>query len=417
MRRYGRSRRDDAGASVFGIPHGVAFETAAFANGCHVRYLDFNDAYFAPGGGHPSDIVAALLAAAEARGASGPELLTAIYVAYEVFGAVADAVPLGEMGWDMGAQCSLSAAAGLANLLGLDRAGAAHAVSLALTPSMPLRVTRTGELSQWKGCAAPFAAATALTAACLAEMGLTGPGEPFSGPQGLFSHVGEFSLDIGHHPGGRSAFDRTAFKVFPAVYHAQGPIEMALDLRPQVDIDAIERITISTYEGAWLHAGGGLGDHAEKWDPETRETADHSIPYLVAVALVDGAVTIDSFTHDRVRDPALRPLMDKLEVVVDDTLPWGHGAEARPAARMDVFMADDSSLGRRVEYPAGHPRQPLSDVALGEKAAGLALRVLSPPDARLLVEMLWDVASLDDLRPLGRLMRSFGSSASHRPVG
>jgi 2-methylcitrate dehydratase len=407
VRKYADARRDGSGASTFGLANTTTVEAAAFANGCHVRYLDLNDSYVGPGGGHPSDVIGALLAAAEARSYPGRNLLTSLYVTYEVFGALAEAIPLGEMGWDTGAQCSIAAAAGFANLYGLGIEATANAVSLAITPSMPLRVTRIGELSSWKGCAGPYAGSTALTAANFAELGLTGPDEPFAGAQGFFSHAGEFELSLDHSSDRRSAFERTSFKPFPAVYHAQGPIQMALDLRPRIDVDAIDHITLSTYEGAWLRSGGGLGDHAEKWDPQTRETADHSLPYLVAIALVDGDVTIDSFRQERVCDQALRPLMAKIAVVVDEKLAWREGGDVRPSAKLEISMVDSSKLSAEIDLPKGHAQNPMSDRELGLKCAGLLARVLDSSEAESLIQTLWDVGTLKTLGVVGAAMRSF----------
>src|SRR5690606_4753928 len=157
-------------------------DRAAFYNGFLVRYLDFNDSYLAPGETcHPSDNVAPLLAAAEYAGASGRDFLAALAAAYQVHCRLSDEAPVRKHGFDHTTQGAYAAAAGAARALGLDVEAAMHAVAIAGTANVALRVTRTGALSNWKGFAYPHTAARALEAAFLARQGITGPAEVFEG--------------------------------------------------------------------------------------------------------------------------------------------------------------------------------------------------------------------------------------------
>ena len=405
----------DPGASVIGLPEPSTPESAAFANGCLVRYLDFNDTYHTEGGGHPSDMVGAVLAAAEISGRSGPETLAGLHVAYEVFAALADAVPMRDRGWDYGAFLAIATAAGAGRMLGLDAERLANAVSLAVTPNMPLFVTRTGELSNWKGCASAYAAMAALFAARLAAAGVTGPPRPFEGKFGLWEQAtGPFDLDgLGSPVNGLSAVERTSCKLNPSDFETQIPAEVFGGLHADgVRPDDIEAIDVSTYYVAWDLIGGGQGDHDEKWDPKRRETADHSLPYVIAVALTDGRVTKASFAPERVSDPALRPLMARVTVVEDPeiTRTW----RQKPAYEFAVSLRDGRSRRIRVDHPRGHFNRPLSDQDFDAKFLANAVGAVDPATAHRLLATLRRIDELDSLTGLLGLLRRVESRQNGR---
>jgi 2-methylcitrate dehydratase len=417
-RKLATTAPSNVGASVFGLPGRTSLEYATFANGLMMRYLDMNDCYFGvgydtgfgAGAGHPSDTIPGLMAVGEAAGASGRQLITAIYVAYEVFEALADAVRWFTLGWDYGALCAVASAAGAGKLLELDAQQTRHAIAIAVTPSMPLLVTRIGTLSHWKGCAGAHACMNGVFAARLAHLGLSGPAEPFEGPQALCERVtGPFTLNqLGSPRYGLRGIERSWLKTFPVVAHALGPVELALDLRDRCPIEDVEAITIATYEAAWFHAGGGGGDQAEKWDPQTRETADHSIPYATAVALRDGAVNAESFATTRVLDPTLRPLMTRISVVVDQTLASRPPhEEPRLPATMDIRLRSGEVLRGFIEYPRGAPRNPTTDDELSAKFHAMTANVLDHEPAARLLEELWKLEELTNLDDLSTCFRQF----------
>ena len=396
----------DPGASVIGLATRSTPELAAFANGCLIRYLDFNDTYHTEGGGHPSDMVGAVLAAAEISGRSGPDVLAALHVSYEVFAALADAVPMRDRGWDYGAFLAIATAAGAGRMLGLDVERLANAVSLAVTPNMPLFVTRTGELSNWKGCASAHAAMAALFAARLAATGVTGPPKPFEGKFGLWEQAtGPFDLDgMGSPVNGLSAVERTSCKLNPSDFETQIPAEVFGGLHAEgVRPDDIAAIDVSTYYVAWDLIGGGQGDHHEKWDPKRRETADHSLPYVIAVALADGRVTKASFAPDRVADPALRPLMARVTVVEDPeiTRTW----RTKPAYEFVVSLRDGRSRRIRVDHPRGHFHRPLSDGDFDKKFLANSTASLGHDTAHTLLAILRSIDELEDLSALMGVLR------------
>jgi 2-methylcitrate dehydratase len=397
------------GTSVIGLAERSTPEYATFANAAMIRYLDLNDTYHTEGGGHPSDLIPALWSIAEARGSTGAEVITAMHVAYEVFAAVGDAVPLRDRGVDYGLNVAISTAAGAGNLAGLTPEQLANAISIAITPNVPLSVARSGELSHWKALASPYAAMAALFAVRLAESGVTGPPRPFDGVNGLFQRAtGEFRVpSIGQPRDGMSAAERTHVKLFPSDYETQAPAAAFIRLhREGVKPDDVDSIQIRTYYVAWHLVGGGQDDHDQKWDPKRRETADHSIPYVVAVALTDGRVNRESFSPERIADPALRPLMNSITIAEDPeiTKTW----TSDPAHEIEVRLKSGQVRSFRASRAPGHALNPVSDEQLTTKFIENAAGALSQDGVRLLLDNLWRLDSLPKLEGLMEKLRMAG---------
>jgi 2-methylcitrate dehydratase len=400
-----------AGVSVIGLANRVSAEIGAFANASMVRYLDYNDNYLRTGGGHTSDLIATLWALAELRDASGSDLLAGLHAGYETFAALADAVPLRDRGWDYPLFIGIAAAVGGAALLGLNVDQTANAISMAVTPAVPLGITRAGQLSNWKGLASPFSAMTGLLAVRLAARGITGPPRAIEGVRGLWSLVtGEFSVGaLGQPAEGLSAAERSAYKLSVAEFNAQGAVGEFVKLHDEgLKPDDIESIRIGTYFIAWSEIGGGQDDHAQKWDPRNRETADHSLPYMCAVALVDGRVQAESYLPDRFLDPALRPLMNKIEVAEDPdiTADWTRV----PAHDITIRLVSGETRHIRVDYPRGHPGNPATEAELIGK---FKAQVEPAVGVRASDDLL---AVLSDLDALGTLAPMFGALRVLQPA-
>jgi len=369
---------------------------AAFANGVHIRYLDCNDTYLSLEPAHPSDNWAAVAAAGEAAGADGRAWVAAAAVAYEVQCRLCDAASVRARGWDHTTYGSLSAALAAAKLLGLTHDQAVHALGIAGATGTALRLTRAGELSMWKGCAFASAARNGVFAALLAADGMTGPAPLFEGEMGFCEQVSG-PLDL-PKLGGPAADDwmlpKTSIKFVPAEYHSQSAVAAAFHLRRQVgDVSRVRSIEIATFRTAVEI----IGKDPEKWRPKTRETADHSLPYCTAVALVDGAVTADQFSHARLNDPSLLSLVARTTVVEDPALTAGYPAGI--PNRVTLTLDDGSTLTAEVAFPPGHDKNPLTDAQLAAKFHGLA----DPALGRDRAERLWaGVARLDaDPSPQG----------------
>jgi len=359
-------------------------EAAAFANSVMIRFLDANDTYIARGSGHPSDMLGALLAAAEVAGASGQDLLLATVIGYEVFGALADQVALRERGWDQSVFVAPASAAAAGLLLGLSAAQMADAIAIAVTASVATRQTRAGELAMWKGCATATAAKAGLFAAQLAREGMTGPTAAFEGRHGLGEQVtGPFEIGALGGDGLPFAVERTNFKFFAAEYHAQAPLAMALTLRGKVRVEEIDAIDVQIYAMAYSE----IGSEPAKWDPRTRETADHSLPYMLAVALRDGRITPASFEPQRYLDPSLRPLMNKIRVAESPEFTRRFPQELR--SQIDVTTRSGQRFTERAEYPKGHARNPMTDADVETKFRDLAGDGLGAQRANAALQTLW----------------------------
>jgi 2-methylcitrate dehydratase len=393
-RRAALRVRGNPPARILGSAQQTSMDLAAFANTVLVRYLDCNDTYAARGTGHPSDMIPAVLAVADGHKANGRAVITAITIAYEAFCRLADEVPL--KGWDQGMFAAIGSACGAGKILGLDRAAMGNAISIAITTGVPLGVTRIGELSMWKGCATAAAIRIGVFAAELAADGMTGPGHPFEGRDGLWQHLGIEAPKWPRFGGEGKPFriTRTSFKAYPAVVHTQGPIGLVLELRQQITPANVESVRVATYGEALRRTA----TEAEKWDPKTRETADHSIPYLVAAAFQDGGVTPATFAPSRIQDPALRPLIKKLTVVEEPEFTRRYPAEA--CTRIEVTTTDGRRLAAETTHPKGHHRNPLTDGEVEAKFRGLAGDALGRERCdRVLAEVrgLENAATLDGL--------------------
>ena len=383
-------------ARVLGGGRPTTPEAAAFANSVMIRFLDANDTYITRGSGHPSDMLGAILAAAEVRGASGKEFLLATVAGYEVFGALADHVGLRDRGWDQGVFVAPAAAAGAGLLLGLSTQQIADAIAIAVTANVATRQTRAGELAMWKGCATAAAAKAGLFAAQLAKAGMTGPTAAFEGRHGLCEQVtGAFELGALGGAGRPLAIERTNFKLFAAEYHAQAPLAIALALRNTLRGDEIESIDVQIY--AMAHSE--IGSEPAKWDPQTRETADHSLPYMLAVALVDGRITPASFEPKRFLDPSLRPLMNRIRVAENPELTRRFPAEL--PSQIDVTTRSGRRYTERADYPKGHTSNPMTDADVETKFRDLSEDVLGKTQTAGVLETLW---RLDEVLKFGAVM-------------
>jgi 2-methylcitrate dehydratase len=326
---------------------------AAFHNTLAIRYLDFNDTYLSKEPLHPSDMIGGLLALATAFNKSGRELAEAIVIGYEVGVSLCDTTSLRAKGFDHVNFLQVGAAAGMARLLGLDRKATSNAISMTVVPHVALRQSRVGELSMWKAGAAAEAVRNAAFAVMLARQGFTGPKEPFSGKMGFMNLIAK---DMDPTPltklNGKRILD-TYIKYYPVEYHAQAAVEAAKRIR----VKDVRKVTIETYE-----AGKSILADKEKWRPTNRETADHSLPYIVAVTLLKGDFWLESY--DLIGDSKVIEVMDKTEVVEREDYTKVY---ARELPTRIVVESSEGRMEAEVRIPRGHSANPMSDEEVLEK--------------------------------------------------
>ncbi len=368
---------------ILGFPERSTAEGAAFVNTAMIRNLDFNDHY---PGGHPSDCLGALLAIAESAGADGRRLLASMVVAYEMFIRLSDATKLRERGWDQGFAIGVSTAAAVGNLLGLSAKVIGEAVAITTVANVPMRNTRAGELSLWKGAATAYAARNGLFGALLAGEGMTGPDRPFEGHHGLWEQItGPFELPAFGGRGGDFRIPVVQMKYWPVEYNAQAAVWAALELRSMVGWTDLAEIDIATYAFAWSEIGSG----PERWDPKTRETADHSLPYIFARTLVDGTIGPASFEEAAYLDPSLRPLMAKIRVRKDDAIQALYPENV--ILRLQATTAGGGRFPIEIRNPVGHNHNPMKDEDVREKFLRAANPVLGLDRAAAALETWWNI--------------------------
>jgi 2-methylcitrate dehydratase len=356
--------RSMAGRPIGASERTTTLESAGFINSAMIRYLDFNDTY---PGGHPSDALGPVIALADTLGSSGAELIAAVAVGYDIFIKLAMTAKLRERGWDQGFGVGLATTAAASMLLGLDYEHTWHALSISAVSNVPLRATRAGQLSLWKGVATSYAAANALFGTLLAAQGMTGPEAPITGRHGLQELVSEqFELP----PCNPSSFvTRLArIKYWPVEYHLQAAVWAGIEFRQRFGSATLESAEISTYWSAWHETGS----EAAKWDPQTRETADHSLPYVFIKAFQAGALEVSAFEPDEYLDQAVRTEMKKVSVRVDDELEAVF--PARIVMRATARTTDGRGHSVEIVNPRGHEDNPATP---GEVAAKF-LRLTSP---------------------------------------
>lgn len=385
----------NARASVWGTKHRTLPELAAFANGAMVRYLDYNDTYLSLEPAHPSDNLSAAVAVTQQTGKTGRDLILAAVIGYEIQCRLCDAASLRAGGWDHVTYGALSTALLAAKLWGLDEDGMEHALGLAGVCNITTRQTRTGQISDWKACAFSNAARNGVFAADLARRGLTGPNEIFEGPKGLIKQLnipGAKNVVLGRD--GDFMIDKTYIKYWPAEYHSQSAIDACLQLRPKLAEKKIQAIDIKSFEAAVSI----IGSEPEKLRPTSRETADHSLFYCCAAALVDGDVTLATFDEHRLTDPKLLDLIDRTKIVEDPKLNEGY-PEGIPND-ITISCADGTKLNKRVDFPRGHARNPMTDEEVVAKFRRMAHGVVSDKTAESILDFAWKLDKLTDIMPL-----------------
>lgn len=350
-----------AEASVFFTGERVNVLDAVLVNGTAVRYLDLNDAFIGAGtGGHPSDNIVAALAVGEQVGASGRDVLSAIALGYEVFWRFRQRVyartPAGAP-WDGVSVSGLVSAAMTGLLLNLDEARLTHALAIGSATGYALKQLRRGSISMMKGCANSLVARDGVMAARLAAHGVTGPEEIFEGKSGLLHAFGleatpELLAELVAEP--TWAIRGISIKPYPAIATAQAAIHAAvLIARRGLDVDDVGSVDVR------LPDSKSTREHLEieqRQRPRSRESADHSVPFLIACALTDRELTLRQFEDERWLDPRTTALMARVRVVPDAALVEA-GQRCYPAV-MQVVLRDGRVLEESVSATPGSPDAP-----------------------------------------------------------
>jgi 2-methylcitrate dehydratase len=392
------------GATVIGTRLNTSPDLAAFVNGTTARYVEMNDVYHWPGssGGHPSDVLMPILAAAESVHASGRDFITALVLGYEIYLRMSDAVKT--PGFDCANFCCMGAALGAGKLLGLDGEGLAQCLSMAVVPNNALNQARTGHLSMWKAVAAGQSGRAGVFAAVLAKAGMKGPHTPFEGKAGWCDNVARRRFTLGTFGGSGTPFKILDTLIKPRASCATTISSILAAEKAGADLGTtadIETVTVEVYERA--KTGMGTGEH--HWRPDSRETADHSIPYVVAAALIDKRLTPASFAHERLWSAELRALLPKIEVVANEEFTAAY--ERLPVehrTRVTVLLKNGQRKTGYAGGAAGDLSQPKTDAEIEEKFRALAEGGVGKERIDRALAVLWNLEAMTDVSEIPRLM-------------
>lgn len=401
-RRYASGHLSDAGrCAIWGMAQRTNAEVAALTNGVLLRCHDFNDLYLGhKSWGHPSDIIPALVAVAEQRQASGAAFLDALAVGYEVTLALFDTLPAASVGWDYSNLTSLGAVCAIARLSDFSQETAREALGIAAISHFASDeiesgdLNAQGDLTMWKRFNAGDAMRQAVYACALAQAGVQGAVRPFEGRHGLFRKLGMGEATASDvqarlkHEVTLENLDKVVLKRWPVGSRAQSAIQVAFDMRRRLsDLSDIETVHVRTTEAVYEHL---VQSRTHAWAPISRETADHSLVYIVGAAILDGVIEAESFSLRRVLDPQRQAFLKKITVTSD--------LDAHPSASPFASTIDITTAGGRVLRSSesnGHGSSGGSQcIMVEEKFMEYSLKVMSQPQAEVLLATL---RRLDDL--------------------
>ena len=400
-------------ASVIGTGKRMDPVSASLANALMIRCMDYNDIYWKQDPSHPSDIFPAAIAACERAGSDGRELIVGFVLGHEFEMRLCEAAFPGirERGWHHATLTAFVSPFVAGRGLRLSGQQIQHAIGISASHHCTLGAVTAGKLTMMKNTVDPMATQAGVFAALLAEKGYTGPEHVIDGKEGLVHCFGpEWKLNLLTDGLGDSwRITQCGMKFFPTEALTHAPISAVLDLVKDNDLhpDTVEKIQIRS-----LARAADILSDPSKYDPHTKETADHSLPYVIAAALVDRQVTPAQFEMAKIMDPTIRAQLKKVEVVADPEIEKVFPALQRVI--VTITTTDGRSFTRQLDYPKGDPRNPLSDGEIEEKFAALADGVLSKPAQTKLKDAIWNLEKIGSVSKLMALMKA---DTGRKPAG
>lgn len=403
MRGYLEEKGGSEEATVFGSGRKLPASEAALLNALMVRALDYNDIYWKQDPSHPSDIIPGPLALGERLGRSGRDLLLAIAVGHEVEMRLCEAGFPGirEKKWHHATLTAFASPVAAGVMMGLNAEQIAHAIGISGSRHATFGAITAGHLTMMKNTADPMATQSGVIAAELAARGYEGPEHVIDGKEGLFDAYGpEWKGEILTDGLGESwLIPQCGLKAFPTEALTHAPLTAVIELVVENDLDPSE---IETVRVKTIARAADILSDPSKYDPQTRESADHSLPYCIAVALVDRAVVPSSFDEEKIFDPTIRAQLKKLEVVAEPA--FEALFPAKQPNEVTIHTTDGRDLVKYVEFPMGDPRHPISDAGLEAKVESLAQGVIDDDRRNELKRMVLSLEDLPEISELTRLM-------------
>jgi 2-methylcitrate dehydratase len=386
--------------------------SASLANALMIRCMDYNDIYWKQDPSHPSDIFPAAMAGCERAESGGKELIVGFVLGHEFEMRFCEAAFPGirERGWHHATLTAFVSPFVAGRALGLSWDQIQHAVGISASRHCTLGAVTAGKLTMMKNTVDPMATQSGMFAALLAEKGYTGPEHVIDGKEGLAHCFGpEWKLNILTDGLGDSwRITQCGMKFFPTEALTHAPISAVLDLVKKNDLHP-DQIQIRS-----LARAADILSDPSKYDPRTKETADHSLPYVIAAALVDRQVTPAQFEMAKIMDPTIRAQLKKVEVVADPEIEKVFPALQRVV--VNITTTDGRSVSEQLDYPKGDPRNPLSDQEIEEKFAALAEGVLTPGAQKKLKDAIWSLEKVSSVSKLMALMKADVQAGKRSPA-
>ncbi len=391
-------------ATVIGYGTKTNLPNAALMNSLLIRAMDYNDIYWVNDPAHPSDIIPAALAPAEFNGLSGKDLIAGIVIVYELEMRFCHAATPGirEVGWHHASLTQFVSPLVAGRMLGLTVDQLVAAIGISGSSHFTLGGVVAGKLTNMKNTADPLAVEAGVRAALLATTGYTGPVELFAGKEGVFEVISNVHWDadaLTHGLGEEFLITKCGYKAFPTEALTHQPITAALELMAENRIDprAVRKIVVKT-----TTRGADILSDPSKYDPQTKETADHSLPYCIAVAVANGNVLPSDFTAEAIRDPFVRSFLPKIKVVADPEIDALFPKVKR--AVVTIATSDGRRFTKTEDHAKGRAERPMTDAELIAKFkanAGAAF-----PKSRLdeIVDAALGLEEIGDVRDFVRLL-------------
>ncbi len=392
-------------ATVIGTGRRIDPVSASLANALMIRCMDYNDIYWKQDPSHPSDIFPAAIACCERAGSGGKELMVGLVLGHEFEMRFCEAAFPGirERGWHHATLTAFVSPIVAGRALHLPWEQIQHAIGISASRHCTLGAVTAGKLTMMKNTVDPMATQSGVFAALLAEKGYSGPEHVIDGKEGLTQVFGpEWKLGLLTAGLGESwRITQCGMKAFPTEALTHTPISAVLDLVKSNDLhpDQVEKIQIRS-----LARAADILSDPSKYDPRTKETADHSLPYVIAAALVERQVTPAQFTLEKIMDPKIREQLRKIEVVADPEIEKVFPALQRVIVRIDT--RDGRSFNKQLDYPKGDPRNPLTDQEVEEKFGALADGVLSKGAQKRVKEAIWNLERIGSVSELMAMMKA-----------
>jgi len=392
-------------ATVIGTGKRIDPVSASLANALMIRCMDYNDIYWKQDPSHPSDLFPAAIACVERAKSNGKELIVGLVLGHEFEMRLCEAAFPGirERGWHHATLTAFVSPIVAGRMLHLTWEQIQHAIGISASRHCTLGAVTAGKLTMMKNTVDPMATQSGVLAALLAEKGYTGPEHVIDGKEGL-THVfkPEWKLNLLTDGLGSSwRITQCGMKAFPTEALTHTPISAVLDLVKSNDLhpEQVTKIQIRS-----LARAADILSDPSKYDPHTKETADHSLPYVIAAALAERQVTPVQFTMEKIMDPRIREQLQKVEVVADPEIEKVFPALQRVIVRIDT--TDGRSFSKQLDYPKGDPRNPLTDQEVEEKFSALAEGVLSADAQKRVKETVWNLERVGSVSDLMALMEA-----------